>query len=467
MAATKPKTILDLPPEIRNGIYEQAFATPQLWIFSAGVHSRILMKPSMPAIFNARQQIGQESLSIFFSSQKFLMSLARFEDLRLSQRGRVAMKHMTDITVREYPSECMGGLPFKLCARVEKGMLEVDCMPYPWPGCTCGIEEAVRCEATRRVEETEDNKRGLAYVAIECFRDDHLPYLGVRSAYDHVCEACGEGVQKYEIGGEWAVSGATATALMKARGAITADRELTDYSHLGARRKPDVKTPARFKPIPISAPKMASELTTANGVERKSFLDLPPEIRNTIYSLVFGCKFVSLIPEIRYDKNTSKKKRQMRLSPSMPGIVNSHRQITQEALAVFYHANKFCFSGAFFKELFSSAHGQIAKKHKRKIFFCSPSRHRACLVHYLDIEPCVPDGSIDMVWKEGLQGMCTYGLKQTLLEGATRRVNDSEGQIGLAYAVVECFHDESLSFLDIGARRRTERCGKCQGYTYL
>ncbi|KAK5714785.1 hypothetical protein LTR17_017032 [Elasticomyces elasticus] len=214
--AVKPKTILDLPPEIRNRIYEQIFATSQLWTLSANVHSRILMKPGMPDIINARQQISQESLSIFFSSQKFLMSLAKFEDLRLSQRGRTAMKHMNEITVREYPSECISGTPFKLCARVEKGILEVDCMPYPWPGCTCGIEEAVQVAATRRVEETEDNKRGLAYAAMECFRDDHLPYLGARSAYDHVCDACGEGVQKYKIGEEWAVSGASASALMKA-----------------------------------------------------------------------------------------------------------------------------------------------------------------------------------------------------------------------------------------------------------
>ncbi|KAK3634719.1 hypothetical protein LTR56_015146 [Elasticomyces elasticus] len=213
--AVKPKTILDLPPEIRNRIYEQTFATSQLWIFSANVHFRIVIKPDMPAVINTRQQISQESLSIFFSSQTFLMSLAIFEDLRLSQRGRVAMKHMNELTIREYPSECMGGVPFKVCARVQKGILETTCMPYPWPGCTCSIEEAVQDEATRRMEEGE-SERGLAYIAVECFRDDHLPYLAGRSAYDHVCEVCGEGVQKYKIGAEWAVSGASASALMKA-----------------------------------------------------------------------------------------------------------------------------------------------------------------------------------------------------------------------------------------------------------
>ncbi|KAK5686683.1 hypothetical protein LTS10_002806 [Elasticomyces elasticus] len=248
MAVTKSKTILDLPPEIRNRIYEQAFATSQLWIFSANVHSRTLMKPGMPDIINARQQISQESLSIFFSSQKFLMSLAKFEDLRLSQRGRIAMKHMNEITVREYPAECIGGLPFKLCARVEKGMLEVDCMPYPWPGCTCGIEEAIQCEANERIEEGE-SERGLAYVAVECFRDEHLPYLGGRSVYDHVCEALGEGVQKYKIGAEWAVSGASASALMKLndKAATTADHGSTDYPHLGDRHKPDINALARLK----------------------------------------------------------------------------------------------------------------------------------------------------------------------------------------------------------------------------
>ncbi|KAK3625917.1 hypothetical protein LTR56_020132 [Elasticomyces elasticus] len=151
MADTKPKTILDLPPEIRNRIYEQAFATSQLWIFSANVHSRILMKPDMPALINTRQQLSQESLSIFFSSQKFLMSLAKFEDLCLSQRGRVAMKHMANITIREYPSECVRALSFKLCARVEKGILETSCTLYPWSGCSCGIEEAVQIAATRRI----------------------------------------------------------------------------------------------------------------------------------------------------------------------------------------------------------------------------------------------------------------------------------------------------------------------------
>ncbi|KAK4959767.1 hypothetical protein LTR10_002654 [Elasticomyces elasticus] len=248
MAATKPKTILDLPPEIRNGVYEQAFATPQLWIFSAGVHSRILMKPSMPAIVNARKQISEESLSIFFSSQEFLMSLAKFENLRLSQRGRVAMKHITDITVREYPSECMEGRPFKLCARVEKGILETSCTLYPWSGCSCGIEEAVQIAATRKIQEGEDTQ-GLAYAAVECFRDDHLPYLGGRSAYDHICQACGEGVQKYKIGEDWAVSGASASALMKlkAKAAITADYGSTDYTHLGDRHKPDVNVLARLK----------------------------------------------------------------------------------------------------------------------------------------------------------------------------------------------------------------------------
>ncbi|KAK5737266.1 hypothetical protein LTR17_006878 [Elasticomyces elasticus] len=214
MAVTKSKTILDLPPEIRNRIYEQAFATPQLWIFSANVHSRILMKPGMPDIINARQQISHESVSIFFSSQKFLMSLAKFEYLRLSQRGRIAMKHMADITIREYPSECIGDVPFKLCASVKKGILEVSCTLY-WSGCTCGIEEALQYEASRRIEEGE-SERGLAYAAVECFRDEHLPYLGGRSVYDHVCEACGEGVRKYKVGEDWAASGASASALMKA-----------------------------------------------------------------------------------------------------------------------------------------------------------------------------------------------------------------------------------------------------------
>ncbi|KAK5684651.1 hypothetical protein LTR17_027161 [Elasticomyces elasticus] len=120
MPVTKTKTIVDLPPEIRNRIYERIFATLQLWIFSANVHSRILMKPGMPDIVNAHQQISQESLSIFFSSQKFLISLANFEDLHSSQRSRIAMKHMNDNTNREYPSECMGRVAFELCALVKK-----------------------------------------------------------------------------------------------------------------------------------------------------------------------------------------------------------------------------------------------------------------------------------------------------------------------------------------------------------
>ncbi|KAK3625918.1 hypothetical protein LTR56_020133 [Elasticomyces elasticus] len=185
---------------------------------------------------------------------------------------------------------------------------------------------------------------------------------------------------------------------------------------------------------------MTSTTMGANAANGKTFFDLPPEIRNTIYALALdlersrvACYRLIVV----YCPETSKP--YMTTIPKMPGLVNTCLQIAQETMAMFYNLHRFKFKHPIDDSLLSAARGRIAKKHIKHIVIETEKSNYFGLV----IET---EGSSLKIWSKG-SGECICGLATALRVDGVQKRDDSNGDMSLAFAAAQCFFDKHLPLL--------------------
>ncbi|KAK4890899.1 hypothetical protein LTR27_010472 [Elasticomyces elasticus] len=208
--AVNGKTFFDLPPEIRNAIYTLALArTPRsrhlghFWLSAqrCPLSDKPYMKisPEMPELVNTSLQIAGETLPMFYSFG-FILNDGLYKSLFMTARGKFAKKHIKHFIIKnvKYESNTFRGtcirVPFWLVVYVEEGgSLDIHSAVYDQNECMCELTAAMRASAVQRCSESNGDV-GLAYAAVECFFDEHLPVLQdkrLRSrASQIVCSQC-------------------------------------------------------------------------------------------------------------------------------------------------------------------------------------------------------------------------------------------------------------------------------------
>ncbi|KAK3116750.1 hypothetical protein LTR53_002584 [Teratosphaeriaceae sp. CCFEE 6253] len=208
----------------------------------------------------------------------------------------------------------------------------------------------------------------------------------------------------------------------------------------------------------------------AKPISRKTFLDLPPEIRNMIYTLALQCDVpITLQRSIVLQTTDSKGRRRysyrLNLLPSETGIIHARLDLYQEAVSTFFSVNDFVISGPIHQPrsaCWASRRGQIAKAHLRS-FTYQTLRHEVPDFR-LEVRT-TPDNTIEVQCHGVLGLQCTCDLRMSLMEGAPSRMQESEEKISLAFAVVVCFEEQHYERLQrlvkTGAGEGGIMCGRC------
>ncbi|KAK5684652.1 hypothetical protein LTR17_027162 [Elasticomyces elasticus] len=181
---------------------------------------------------------------------------------------------------------------------------------------------------------------------------------------------------------------------------------------------------------------------SARDVKSKSFLNLPPEIRNDIYVLALGSEQVYQLVLERCERT---RKRCARMIPDMPGIINARQQTADEALAMSYSAHTFEFMQPLCESQFSTTRDQVAKKCMNHIIIegdlCTA---RDVAIKSFGLTVQVKDATLKIAHDYYLKRKCMCRMSEDLESGATRRAQESDGKMGLAYAAIDCFIKEQL-----------------------
>lgn len=102
--------------------------------------------------------------------------------------------------------------------------------------------------------------------------------------------------------------------------------------------------PLKMKPTSVTAPKVCTSVASRDPPLR--LLDLPPEIRNLVWSLlaVHEEQLEAQLRQIRPCKKlTTHRKSFVRRFPQEPVVAMVNKQVRREVLSIFYGTNHFCF----------------------------------------------------------------------------------------------------------------------------
>ncbi|KAK4959768.1 hypothetical protein LTR10_002655 [Elasticomyces elasticus] len=230
-------TFFDLPPEIRNAIYGLAlphirFHFRDFGKFSLRVErypkNRMVTVPTIPGCLNASLRIAAETLPMFYSSYGFIFRDGLDKSLFLTARGQVAKKHLKHIVIHTekcVPTSFPGLGNTKYLEVVvyteEEGTLDIHLSPHSWDECICEMVAEMGAYAVEKCRKSNGDS-GLAYAAVECFFDKHLPRLQDEYArFEASRRTCGKCKRKefvYQRGSErrlssyWSAGG---TALLR------------------------------------------------------------------------------------------------------------------------------------------------------------------------------------------------------------------------------------------------------------
>ncbi|KAK4919057.1 hypothetical protein LTR49_013228 [Elasticomyces elasticus] len=193
-----------------------------------------------------------------------------------------------------------------------------------------------------------------------------------------------------------------------------------------------------------------------NAARGKTFLDLPPEIRNAIYTLTLGREsYYRLKPRVHGETGQE----YMVMLPPMPDIVNTRQQITAEVLSLFYSSQVFYFLIPVHQKLFSTTRGLVAKKHMTPISLRGSVA--ADVDDFFELEVLTAKGKLVTV-RLNMQWQCTCHLIEGIRDGATRKFEERGSEMGLAYAAVEHFCEGPLSHLQRSvSKAAVDKCCGC------
>ncbi|KAK4890897.1 hypothetical protein LTR27_010470 [Elasticomyces elasticus] len=218
-------------------------------------------------------------------------------------------------------------------------------------------------------------------------------------------------------------------------------------------------------PMTGLAVKVASANSSAKDAKVTLFFDLPIKLRQKIYSLVFGSRRYLLFAGTCHPTLTSTGEPHMLMSPAVPGVLSSRLKMKREALEIFYAVNQFTINSLLDRQLFSTTNGQVAQKHMVDVTFEEffyPMPDRRC--YYRVVAP-VEDGDLQVHSELALARFCTCDMKIAVRDGAIRKVEDGDGQMGLAYAAIEYFCDEYMPSIQdeiVRGITHSHRCDDCQ-----
>ncbi|KAK3112065.1 hypothetical protein LTR53_012043 [Teratosphaeriaceae sp. CCFEE 6253] len=215
---------------------------------------------------------------------------------------------------------------------------------------------------------------------------------------------------------------------------------------------------------------MASVTCDAKPISRKTFLDLPPEIRNMIYTLALHCDVpITMQRSITLQAIDSKGRRRysyrLNMTPSETGIIHARLDLYQEAMSTFFSINDFVISGPLYhprSACWASRRGQIAEAHLRS--FTYQTLGHEVPNFRLDVRTAL-ENTIEVQCHGPLALQCTCDLRVSLMEGAPSMMQESEEKISLAFAVVVCFEEQHYERLQrlvkTGAENGGILCGRC------
>ncbi|KAK5686684.1 hypothetical protein LTS10_002807 [Elasticomyces elasticus] len=207
--------------------------------------------------------------------------------------------------------------------------------------------------------------------------------------------------------------------------------------------------------------------STTDAARRKTFLDLPAELRNAIYTLTLGQKHYYRFLRVRSKTRPG----YMVMCPSMPGIVNTRQQITDEVLSLFYSSHAFVLRDDLDMSLFLTVRGRTAKKHMKHIIIdaekCEPNTSALPITKFFDIVVETKEGGgLDIHLDPNSQNECMCEIMAEMGVHAIEKCSDSNGDYGLAFAAAEYFFDKHSPRLQDKAIRSTASRIACSEFVY-